>query len=271
MAYVDAGEGPAILLVHGVPTSSWLYRKMIPGLVRAGYRVIAPDLLGYGNSEKRDIAHTGYDPPAQGKRLLQLMDSLGVSSWTHVCHDAGGPWSFEMLGMDPKRVDRLVLLNTIVFAEGFEPPMTFRRGHWLGKAYVSLYRSKAFCKTMINGTLDNGMKNCDLSRREMRGYWKPMSEGTSKALYSFFTSFDYLFTNLSRYQDILQKSGVPAMICWGEEDEILDGKKQVPLISKLMKISDKDIHLIKGTKHFVQEEVPEMLIKYISKFERKKK
>ena len=52
--YTDRGEGEVILLLHGVPVSSWLYRKIIPGLVNGGYRVIAPDMLGFGTSDNPD-------------------------------------------------------------------------------------------------------------------------------------------------------------------------------------------------------------------------
>ena len=83
MAYIDIGEGPVILLVHGVPTSSWLYRHIIHNLLQKGYRVIAPDLLGFGNSDKPkgiDI----YNVEKQGKRLLKLMNDLQIDKYTHV-------------------------------------------------------------------------------------------------------------------------------------------------------------------------------------------
>ena len=73
--YIDKGSGIPILLLHGVPTSSWLYRKMIDGLVQAGFRVVAPDMLGFGNSANP----TGYEIYSQkqhAKRILELMDFL---------------------------------------------------------------------------------------------------------------------------------------------------------------------------------------------------
>ena len=96
LAYLDVGEGPVVLLVHGVPTSSWAYRKVAADLATRGYRVIAPDLFGYGASEK---ATTGQqlDPERQGARLLALMDALEIESWVQVVHDAGGPGSIAML------------------------------------------------------------------------------------------------------------------------------------------------------------------------------
>lgn len=73
IAYVDEGKGPVILLIHGVPTSSWLYRNIIPGLAESGKRVIAIDMLGYGYSDKPE-GYEIYNAANHGGRLLELMD-----------------------------------------------------------------------------------------------------------------------------------------------------------------------------------------------------
>jgi pimeloyl-ACP methyl ester carboxylesterase len=72
LKYIDKGEGKVILLLHGIPTSSWLYRKMIDGLVEEGYRVIAPDMLGFGNSDNPD-GYELYNAKQHGKRILLLL------------------------------------------------------------------------------------------------------------------------------------------------------------------------------------------------------
>ena len=74
--YIDKGQGPVILLLHGVPTSGWLYRKMIDPLVNAGYRVIAPDMLGFGNSDSPE-GYEIYSEEMHAQRLLELMNALG--------------------------------------------------------------------------------------------------------------------------------------------------------------------------------------------------
>jgi haloalkane dehalogenase len=123
IAYVDAGSpaGIPILLLHGMPTSSWLYRYVIDELSEKGYRVIAPDALGFGNSEKpRELAL--YKLDKQAVRIKALMENLGIASWTQVCHDLGGPWTFEMLIKYPDSINKLVILNTSAYLEGFHPP-----------------------------------------------------------------------------------------------------------------------------------------------------
>lgn len=91
MAYVDEGSHnkQVILLVHGMPASSWLFRKVIPLLTEAGLRVIAPDLLGFGASDKPKQPEL-YTLEKQANRLFALMSQLKMDTWTQVCHDLGG-------------------------------------------------------------------------------------------------------------------------------------------------------------------------------------
>ena len=89
------GARIGLLLVHGVPTSSWLYRRLVDPLVSRGNRVIVPDLLGFGASDKpKQLAL--YHPRKQGERLIALMDHLGCRRWWHACHDVGGLWTWEV-------------------------------------------------------------------------------------------------------------------------------------------------------------------------------
>ncbi len=263
MAYIDMGEGAPILLVHGVPTSSWLYRFVIDDLLQQGYRVIAPDLLGYGNSDKPKGVDN-YDLDKQGKRLVQLMDALEIDTWTHVLHDAGGVWSWEMMQQAPERATKVVILNTIAYKEGFKPPMTFKRGTFKAKFYTKLY--KRLCKMMMKMTLKNGTCRKKLSKAECKGYWLPMKEGGNRALYNFFTSFDEIDKRLPAYHKMFAKTEVPCIIIWGELDDILVGEKQAPLLSKSLNIPDEDVHLLKEAKHFIQEEQYEEIGRLIGEF-----
>jgi len=268
MAYLDVGEanGKVLLLVHGVPTNSWLYRHIITDLLaRGGYRIIVPDLLGFGASDKPKNVDW-YNLKKQGKRLLSLMDTLNIDKWVHVCHDAGGLWSWEMLAQTgSERITQLVLLNTIVFKEGFKPPMTFKRGTFKAKAYTWTYKSMA--KTMIMGTLKNGLCYKEKATKEMcKGYWKPMKSGGNRPLYNFFTSFEEIDKKLSGYQQSLGKLSAPTLIVWGKLDDILVGEAQIPLIKQHLNVQDNDIHLIEDGKHFIQEEHPKKIAMLIHNF-----
>ena len=119
MAYLDVGPrtGPAVVLVHGMPTSSWLYRRVAARLADDGVRVVAPDLPGFGASVK-PTDPVAYSLSAQAGRLALLLDHLELGSAVFACHDLGGPWVFEATAdTAPQRIGGLVVLNTSAYAE----------------------------------------------------------------------------------------------------------------------------------------------------------
>ena len=110
MHYVDEGEGDPVLCLHGEPTWSYLYRKMIPTLSRAA-RVVAPDYLGFGRSDKpTDRGWYSFDRHCGS--ILSLVESLELERLTVVVQDWGGPIGMRLAVEQPERVARLVILNT---------------------------------------------------------------------------------------------------------------------------------------------------------------
>src|SRR5690349_19192571 len=106
--YVDEGDGDPILLLHGEPTSSYLWRKIIPQLPG---RKLAPDLIGFGRSDKpEEIGWYSYDRHVDS--IARLVEELDLTSLTLVVHDWGGPIGLRVAVEHPDRVDRIVLLNT---------------------------------------------------------------------------------------------------------------------------------------------------------------
>lgn len=112
--YVDVGTGPAVVLVHGTPTWSFLYRRLIDDL-RADHRVIAPDLLGFGLSDKPQTEAVA--PPRQAEHLRALLDHLDLGRFTMVVHDFGGPIGLSCALDRPEQIERLVLFNTWMWAQ----------------------------------------------------------------------------------------------------------------------------------------------------------
>lgn len=124
MSYVDEGSGPPVVLVHGTPTWSFLWRHAITHLAARGYRVVAPDHLGFGLSEKP--ADADYGPEAHARRLRRLLDELGLRDATLVLHDYGGPIGLPFALDRRDRVRALVLLNT--WAWPLSPDARIARG-----------------------------------------------------------------------------------------------------------------------------------------------
>lgn len=115
LAHIDEGEGPAVVLVHGEPTWSYLWRKVMGPLLGAGYRCIVPDLPGFGRSDKpADPAWYSYDVHTEA--VGDLFEVLDVGDVTLVMHDWGGPIGFRIAtGAFLERVSRLVAMDTGVF------------------------------------------------------------------------------------------------------------------------------------------------------------
>jgi haloalkane dehalogenase len=110
MAYVESGSGDPILLLHGEPTWSYLYRHMIPALSRVG-RVIAPDLIGFGRSDK-PVAPNAYTYKSHTRWMRAFLKALNLERITLVCQDWGGLIGLRVLSQVPERFANLVAMNT---------------------------------------------------------------------------------------------------------------------------------------------------------------
>jgi haloalkane dehalogenase len=113
MAYLDEGpkNGPVVLCLHGEPTWSYLYRKMIPVFLEAGHRVIAPDQLGFGRSDK-PVKDADYSFDLHRNSLLTLVDALDLSDVTLVVQDWGGLLGLTLPLARPSLVGRVLVMNT---------------------------------------------------------------------------------------------------------------------------------------------------------------
>lgn len=126
MHYVDEGVGPPMLLLHGEPTWSYLYRTIIPPLVAAGYRCLAPDYTGFGKSDKV-VEDSWYVIERHVESIRHFIDSLDLRNITIVVHDWGGPIGLRQVVDQPDRFSRLVILNTWLHHEGYQYSDGIRR------------------------------------------------------------------------------------------------------------------------------------------------
>jgi haloalkane dehalogenase len=121
MRYVDEGprDAPVMLLLHGMPTWSYLYRTMIPRFADAGYRCVAPDHLGFGRSDK-PTDPAWYSIARHTEVLASLVEVLDLHDVTLVCQDWGGPIGLAQPATTPQRFARLVIMNTWLHHPGYE-------------------------------------------------------------------------------------------------------------------------------------------------------
>jgi len=129
MSYVDEGDGPTVLMVHGTPSWSFVYRHLVRGL-RDAFRCVVPDLPGFGLSDKPP--GDAYRPEDQARRLTAFIDALGLKDLTLVVHDFGGPIGLAHAIDRPMNVHRLVLFNTWMWSLRSD-----RRFAWPGRLMSS--------------------------------------------------------------------------------------------------------------------------------------
>ncbi|MEP6344024.1 MAG: alpha/beta hydrolase [Maricaulaceae bacterium] len=269
IAFTDHGpqlaDTPTIVLLHGVPTSSWMYRKVVPSL-QLNMRVITVDHLGYGSSEKPKREEADYSAAAQARRVEALLASRGVTNYSVLMHDMGGLVAWEMLEKNPDAIDNLIVLNTIVGDEGFEQP-DMESGFFvtqLMKAYAAKLTSAAILDRTFS---DLGLKGeYKLTEDECYGYVRPMREGADDALYSFFTNInDDLFVDLAAKHAAWPAYKGKVMVMWGAKDETLT-TGQIPTLKAAFNIPDNDIHIYENNAHFLAEEISEEIVTKVSAF-----
>jgi len=257
--YIDKGKGQVLVLLHGIPTSSWLYRKMIDDLT-SRFRVIAPDMLGFGASD----SPKGYDiyaPKEHAKRLLALMNHLKIDSWNHVLHDGGGLWTWELLKLDPSRIARLIILNTIIYEEGFRPPIRFKKG-LLARFIMSLYSNGITTNALLKSLFDQALMKNALTKEDLEGYKRPLLEGKTRAMYHFYSQ---TCNDLPDYQKVITNINVPRMLIWGQHDTFLVLHNMKEQVISDLRINETDIHML-NAKHYIQEEEPDAINALITDF-----
>jgi haloalkane dehalogenase len=124
MHYVDEGDGDPVLLLHGEPTWSFLYRRMIPPLAAVA-RVVAPDYVGFGRSDK-PVERDWYSYDAHYRSVERLVEQLDLRRLTVVMQDWGGPIGARLAATQPDRIARLVVMNTGLYS-GRPPSDTWLR------------------------------------------------------------------------------------------------------------------------------------------------
>ena len=127
MHYVESGDGPPVVLLHGFPETWFAWRHQIPALA-ARYRVVAPDLRGYGETEK---PASGYDKRTMARDVRELMRQLGFEKAPIVGHDRGARVATRFAKDHPEAIDRLVVMDNIPTRVIFERmDATVARAHW---------------------------------------------------------------------------------------------------------------------------------------------
>lgn len=259
MHYVDEGDGDPLVMVHGTPTWSFLYRHLIRELSR-DHRVIAVDHLGFGLSDKP--AHGDYRPQALAHDLAAVIERLDLQRMTLVLHDFGGPIGLSYALAHPRRVRALVLFNTWMWSLRGTPAERISRfmsgpvGRWL---YTRANLSPRFLLKAAFG------EKRTLTRPIHRHYTGPFPTPASRRAPWVFARelmgssewFEHLWDQREAILDL------PALVLWGMRDPAF-----TPRELERWKGALRNARFVEfpAAGHFVQEEAPAEAAREIREF-----
>jgi haloalkane dehalogenase len=245
LAYRESGDSTerVALLVHGYPESSYMWREALPALARAGWRALAPDLPGYGDSEP--------DPPGTWERhidaLPRFAEALELGPVALVTHDWGVPIGLRWACDHPGAASALVISDGGFFAD--------RRWHDLanvmrtageGERLIASYTRDGFAAAMRG--VSTGMGDDAIEE-----YWKGFADDTRRRGHlELYRSGD--FDKLVPYEGRVAALGVPALILWGEDDRFASVRMAQRFSEEL---PGSELEVLPGTGHFVWEDQPQ--------------
>lgn len=250
----DEGTGDPVLCLHGVPTSSFLYRKVLGELAGRGLRGIAVDLPGLGLADRP--VDFDYSWSGLGDFVTHAVDALGLDRFDLVVHDIGGPVGFEVAHRIPDRIRSLTVLNAPTAVASFDRPWSMEpfahRGLgevWLGSMRVPRLGAALFRTLMrLQGVGDLSQ----VSAGELNAYVDLLTrEDGGRAFLRIMRSFERTPEAERRYAAVLCDDRYPVQIIWGEDDPALSVDhhgEQARILAGLT-----EIHRLPG-KHFFQEE-----------------
>ena len=269
LAYIDEGEGDAIVFIHGNPTSSYLWRNIAPNFNQS-YRVIVPDLIGMGDSEKLDgIDNPGYSFNGQYDYLDELLNKLDLGPRIHlVIHDWGCGLGLKYARLNSDSI------SSITFMEGVTVPLTWDQWPEAGKKIFKLFRSDAGEELILD-------KNFFVERILLNDPIKPMSNETRneylrpfvnsgedrRATLTFPRNIPFNEDPLDTHNEITMNanfhstSSIPKLFINAEPGFLLVGTQRDEVRSWT---NTKEV-TVEGN-HFIQEDSPEDITRHIKDF-----
>lgn len=259
--YLDEGPRDAapILLMHGEPSWSYLYRRFVGPLVAEGHRVVAPDLIGFGRSDK-PAARTDYTYEGHVDWMTQWLTGLDLTGITLFCQDWGGLIGLRLVAAMPARFARLVIANTGLpvgtgWSEGFATWLKFSQE-------VPIFPA---------GGIVNGGTSRQLSAAEIAAYDAPFPDETFKEGARQFPTLVPITPDHASVAEnkaawaVLATFDKPVLTCFSDQDAVTRGGERA-IIERIPGAKGQPHTIIAGGGHFLQEDAPEQLVALIDAF-----
>ena len=263
MHYLDEGEGPPILMLHGNPTWSFYYRELVKGL-RDRYRVVVPDHIGCGLSDKP--ANYPYTLSTHIENVRRLSDHLGLDGVTLAAHDWGGAIGFGWAVRRPKRVRRLVVFNTAAFLGG-RTPLRIRVSGWPILGDITVRGLNLFAKAAIRMACNHRER---MTPDVARGYLLPYDSYANRVAVLRFIRDIPLSSAVPSHSVLAEiEAGLPKLrdlpmiIFWGGRDfcfndSFLEGWTE--------RFPNAEVHRFADAGHYVLEDAHERILPSLNDF-----
>ncbi len=252
MHHVDEGSGPVVLMLHGEPTWSYLYRKMIPILTEAGLRAVAPDLVGFGRSDK-PVERGAYSYQAHIDWLSEWLIANDLTEITLFCQDWGGLLGLRLAAEHPRRFARIVAANTTLPTGEGTPP---------SDAFMAWRKFSQESPDFAVGSLVAAGCSSEVVPEVIGAYDAPFPDETFKAGVRMFPVLVPVAPDDPASQanrdawKVLEAWDKPFATAYGVDDPML-GTAYVPLRERIPTAQNRPHIDITGAGHFVQEDAPE--------------
>lgn len=255
LAYIRKGQGPPVVLLHGIPSSSYLWRDLIDPL-SATFDVLAPDLLGYGDSDKRLDADLSI--AAQARYVVAFMETLGVHQAAVIGHDIGGGVAQLMAVDEPQRVARLVLIDSAV-DNNWPVPVIARLKE---PAWDQIMTNIDMRKGLREG-LEKGMVTAGRVTDEVVDEWtRPFQDLGGRRAYLRAARALNNRDLMSRSKHV-EEIDTPTLILWGANDAFLEPRWAEVLQRKLR---NSTIEIVDPGGHFLPLDRPDAVLEAITRF-----
>jgi haloalkane dehalogenase len=256
--YVDEGDGLPVLLLHGEPTWSYLYRKVIPELTPAA-RAIAPDYLGFGRSDK-PLAREAYTYDFHVRSIARLVEELDLRDVTVVVQDWGGPVGLRVATENPDRFARLVIMNTGI--GGGRPPSEewLRFRDWLSRLGTEVIPGRLVQISAVQPMADDVVE----------AYSAPWPVPESKQGIVAFPDLVPIspdHPDLAAHnavKDALSRWEKPALVLFSDSDPIFSPRAAERIAERIPGAGAAEI--VAGAGHFLQEDQGELIGRRVAEF-----
>ena len=264
--YREAGpvDAPTILLLHGFPTSSHMFRNLIPALSDR-YHVIAPDYPGFGNSGKPSVDDFDYSFDNLAGLMGKLVDRLEVKKYSLYLMDYGAPIGFRLATANPERIDSLIIQNGNAYDEGLREFWDPIRKYWNERTAENAAPLANFISLEgVKWQYTHGVRNeASISPDNWNVDIKHLSlEGNPQIQLQLFYDYQNNVPHYPAWQAYFRKHQPPTLIVWGKNDYIFPAEGAHPYKRDLDNV---EFHLL-DTGHFALEEDGQLIADYIRDF-----